>query len=110
MNVQWASDQRGFQRKSRNMEQTWFPVCCLPIFFFPLQLAHRLHTSYLSLHTWIVMGPEISALDEHQCWAMEDLGASRIRKEKMSELRELNVSDFENYPLPCTLSGRLKHT
>lgn len=36
--------------------------------------------------------------------------ASRIREEKMSELRERNVSDFENYPLPCTLSGRLKHT
>lgn len=110
MNMHWARDQRGFQRESRNMKQPWFPVWCLPVFFSPVQLAPKLHTSYLSLHTWTVVDPEISALDEHQCWAMEDLRASRIRKEKMSELRELNVSDFENYPLPCTLSGSLKHT
>lgn len=36
MNMQWASDQRGFQRKSRNTKQTWFPVWCLPLLSFLL--------------------------------------------------------------------------
>lgn len=84
MNMQWASDQRGFQRKSGNTKQT----CVVsPLLSFLLCSWLRLHTSYLSLLPgllWVLKSPHWMSTHAG-LWkisGLQDKGGENVRIER----------------------------